>query len=54
MDSCTSKTSLKQLEFQFGTIEDKKYVYEYAVLVTSLTDEILTLAQHYRDKADCV
>ncbi len=53
MDSCKSKSALKQLEFQFGTIEDKKYVYEYAVLVTSLTDGILTLAQHYRDRADC-
>ena len=27
--------------------------YEYAVLVTSLEDEILTIAQHYRDRADC-
>ena len=26
--------------------------YEYAVLVTSLPDEILTIAQHYRDRAD--
>jgi len=27
--------------------------YEYQVLVTSLTDEILTIAQHYRDRGDC-
>jgi hypothetical protein len=26
--------------------------YEYAVLVTSLPDEVLTIAQHYRDRAD--
>lgn len=26
--------------------------YEYAVLVTSLSDEILTIAQHYRDRSD--
>ena len=26
--------------------------YEYAVLVTSLPDEILTVAHHYRDRAD--
>lgn len=26
--------------------------YEYAVLVTTLKDEILTMAQHYRDRAD--
>jgi len=34
----------------FGDDEQK---YEYQVLVTSLTDEILTIAQHYRDRADC-
>lgn len=27
-------------------------VYEYAVLVTSLSEPVLTLAQHYRDRAD--
>ena len=27
-------------------------LYEYAVLVTSLPDEILALGQHYRDRAD--
>ena len=26
--------------------------YEYSVLVTSLGDEVLTLAQHYRDRGD--
>ncbi len=26
--------------------------YEYAVLVTSLTEEIITIVQHYRDRAD--
>ena len=33
------------------TAEEVKH-YEYAVLVTSLTDEIEVLAQHYRDRAD--
>ncbi len=42
----------KQLEICFGEVDDKTYVYEYAVLVTSLPDEILTIAQHYRDRAD--
>lgn len=28
-------------------------VYEYAVLVTSLDDDVLAIAQHYRDRADC-
>ena len=27
-------------------------LYEYAVLVTSLDEEIFTLAQHYRDRGD--
>ncbi len=27
--------------------------YEFQVLVTSLTDELLTIAQHYRDRGDC-
>jgi hypothetical protein len=27
-------------------------LYEYSVLVTSLSDEVLTLAQHYRDRGD--
>lgn len=46
-------TSPKQLELEFGTIIGKKYTFEYAVLVTSLPDEIMTIAQHYRDRADC-
>ena len=43
----------KQLEFNFGTLAARKPMYEYAVLVTTLSDEILTLSQHYRDRADC-
>jgi hypothetical protein len=43
----------KQLELSFGEVNGKMRVYEYAVLVTSLPDEILTIAQHYRDRADC-
>mgnify|MGYP003441433632 FL=1 len=48
-----SDSNPKQLEFKFGAIADKKYIYEYAVLVTSLSDEIITVAQHYRERADC-
>lgn len=49
-----SESDSKQLEFNFGDIDNKKRVYEYAVLVTSLPDEeIITIAQHYRDRADC-
>src|SRR5215470_5441476 len=33
-------------------IHHKGVQYEYAVLVTSLPDPILTIAQHYRDRGD--
>ncbi|MBA3814446.1 MAG: transposase [Alphaproteobacteria bacterium] len=55
-DGATDKmlaNSLKQLGFNFGGIEGKNPQYEHVVLVTSLPDEILTIAQHYRDRADC-
>jgi len=32
--------------------EDMKF-YEYSVLVTSLEDELVTVVQYYRDRADC-
>ena len=32
---------------------DGKEVWEYAALVTSLDNEIVTLGQLYRDRADC-
>jgi len=45
------KNKQKQLAFIDGP-EDIR-VYEYAVLVTSLQDEEITILQHYRDRADC-
>lgn len=42
----------KQLSLNFKDIEKGDYKYTYAVLVTSLTDEISTIYQHYRDRAD--
>ena len=42
-----------QLRLSFTEVTDEVTVYEYAVLVTSLEDEILTIAQYYRDRADC-
>jgi hypothetical protein len=43
----------KQLSFDFAELDDRKMqIYEYAVLVTSLTDEALAIAYHYRDRAD--
>jgi uncharacterized membrane protein YkoI len=41
-----------QQEFAFIETAEEVKRYEYAVLVTSLTDEIEVLAQHYRDHAD--
>jgi hypothetical protein len=43
----------KQIELNFAEVNGKMRVYEYAVLITSLEDEIITVAQHYRDRADC-
>ncbi|MBV5336710.1 MAG: transposase, partial [Deltaproteobacteria bacterium] len=42
-----------QLNLAFIETEDGIRKYEYQVLVTSLQDEILTIAQHYRDRGDC-
>ena len=46
-DNCTG-----QLQLSFAEISSDVPVYEYAVLVTSLPDEIVAIAQHYRDRAD--
>jgi hypothetical protein len=43
----------QQLRLSFAELSDEVRVYEYAVLVTSLADEILSVTQHYRDRADC-
>ncbi len=42
----------EQQEFAFLETAEEVKRYEYAVLVTSLTDTIEVLAQHYRDRAD--
>jgi hypothetical protein len=41
-----------QLELEIGWMQGGTVFYEYAVLVTTLEDEIFTLAQHYRDRGD--
>lgn len=43
---------IKQLKFDFAQIDNDTIAYEYAVLVTNLESEIITLAQHYRDRGD--
>ncbi len=42
-----------QLKLGFAELSDDISVYDYAVLVTSLQEEILSIAQLYRDRADC-
>lgn len=37
---------------QIVLFESKEQTWEYAVLTTTLSDAILTIAQHYRDRAD--
>jgi hypothetical protein len=43
----------QQLSLAFIEMEGGIRKYEYQVLVTSLDDELLTIAQHYRDRGDC-
>ena len=42
----------QQLRLGFAELTDEVVVYEYAVLITSLGYEILTIAQLYRDRGD--
>lgn len=46
------RTPDEQLALGFVGIVKEGPLYEYAVLVTSLPDEILALGQHYRDRCD--
>ena len=48
----TDKISYQQ---QLSWLEpaEELAAFEYAVLVTSLADEVVTIVQHYRDRADC-
>ena len=46
------KSAPGQCELSFMETIKPGEVFEYAVLVTSLFEAILTLAQHYRDRAD--
>ena len=42
-----------QMEIHFAEIKGKMPAYEYSVLITSLPDDVMAIAQHYRDRADC-
>lgn len=48
-----SQTPEGQSQMTFVEDPPETSLYEYAILVTSLGHEILTLAQMYRDRADC-
>ena len=43
----------KNNELSFGEIIPHGDIYEYAVLITSLSGEVSSIAQLYRDRADC-
>jgi hypothetical protein len=46
------KKTAKQLTLDLPEAAYRGVLYEYAVLVTSLPDEVRTIAQHYRDRGD--
>ena len=48
----SNKKAAKQLNLDLPEAMYRGVLYEYAVLVTSLQDEIRTIAQHYRDRGD--
>ena len=46
------KKAAQQLTLDLPEATYRGVLYEYAVLVTSLPDEVRTIAQHYRDRGD--
>jgi hypothetical protein len=48
----SKKKAAKQLSLDLPEATHQGVLYEYAVLVTSLPDEVRTIAQHYRDRGD--
>src|SRR5260370_38871300 len=40
------------MELEMGWVREGTVLYENAVLVTNMEDDIFTLAQHYRDRGD--
>ena len=48
----SKRKSAKQLGLDLPEAIHRGVLYEYAVLVTSLPDEVRTIAQHYRDRGD--
>ena len=48
----SKRKTARQLSLDLPEVEHQGVQYEYAVLVTSLTDGVRTVAQHYRDRSD--
>src|SRR5215469_1446379 len=48
----SGKKASQQLSLEIPEALYRGVVYEYAVLVTSLKDEVRAIAQHYRDRGD--
>ena len=48
----SKRKAAKQLTLELPELSYQGTQYEYAVLVTSLTDEVRAVAQHYRDRGD--
>jgi len=48
----SKRKAAKQLTLDLPELTHQGVPYEYVVLVTSLTDEVRTVAQHYRDRGD--
>ena len=48
----SKKKAARQLTLDLPEATYRGVLYEYAVLVTSLQDEVRTIAQHYRDRGD--
>ncbi len=51
--SLTARDARGQLALGFAKVEADEAVWEHGALVTSLSDEILSFGQLYRDRADC-
>ena len=51
-DEKKKKKAATQLNLDLPEALYRGVLYEYAVLVTSLKDEVRTIAQHYRDRGD--
>ncbi len=48
----SAQKAAQQLNLDLPETAHQGVLYEYAVLVTSLRDEVRTIAQHYRDRGD--